>query len=133
MKRARSTTDLHRSSLGFTLLEVLSALMISSAALTASLSLTVYLFQSGAWSDHLQEAKFAGESLFEELSGEPYDDLIPGNDTFHGYGRNWTVTSNDHYQIVDVTVSWDGTEGGNKRISMQWLVTDPEVEGGGLP
>ena len=114
---------------GFTLLESVSAMMISGIGLVSAFGLTMFLFHAGSWSDRIQLATFAGESLFEELQGVPYDALQSGSDSFHGYLRQWTVTSNDHYQIIDVVVSWDGTERGLRRISLQSLISDPDTQG----
>jgi prepilin-type N-terminal cleavage/methylation domain-containing protein len=123
MKQLRSIKK--KAKAGFTLLEIMSALFISTAGLTSAFSLTVYLFHSSRWADRLQESTLAGESLFEELLGVEYEDLTNGNDGFHGYQRAWIVTSYDHYKIVDVTVSWEGIEGGNRNISMQSLFNEP--------
>ncbi len=103
--------------------------MVASIGLLGSFNLSMYLLRAGQWADRRQEATLAGESLLEELRSIPYAELMSDFDTFHGYDRAWVVSSYDHYQVIDVDVTWDGIEGGGHRVAMQTLLTDPDTKG----
>ena len=114
---------------GFTLLEVMSSLMVASIGLMGSFNLSMYLLRAGRWADRRQEATLAAESFLEEIRSIPYDELVSDDDTFHGCRRQWTVSEFDHYQVIDIVVTWDGVEGGSHRLAMQTLLTDPNTKG----
>lgn len=114
---------------GFTLLEVINALMIASIGMAGSFSLSLYLLRSAQWADNLQEATLAGKALLESLQAVEYEDLADGQDVYYGLVRRWTVTSNDHYQVVEVLVEWEAISGGTRQLPMQTLFNDPDHPG----
>jgi len=114
---------------GFTLLEVMNSLMICAMGLAGSFNLSLYLLRSGQWADNLQEATLAGKALFESMQAVPYQDLAGGEDAYYGVVRRWTVTSNDHCQVVDAVVEWQAVSGGTRSLPIQTVFNDPDRPG----
>jgi len=102
---------------GFTLIEVLVALVILSIALLALASLMVSATKYNSAGGHLTEAVTFAQDRLETLRITYWNDTKDGTDTVLGatgisYTRNWTVTANpappnDTLKTARVTVSWN--------------------------
>ncbi|BCS97154.1 hypothetical protein DSLASN_27860 [Desulfoluna limicola] len=101
---------------GFTLIEVMVALVIFAFGILAVLGMQVTSIRGGYQSQNLTEAASAGANKIEELIAMDYDPLDDGTETVAGkYSLNWDVTENtsgklSNTKAIDLTVQW--TEGG---------------------
>ena len=102
---------------GFTLIEVLVALVILSIALLALASLMVSATKYNSAGGHLTEAVTFAQDRLETLRITHWDDTNSGTDTVVGatgisYTRNWTIATNpappdDTLKTARVTISWN--------------------------
>jgi prepilin-type N-terminal cleavage/methylation domain-containing protein len=115
------------SSAGFTLIEVMAASAVVAVSMMSVMGLTAWLMRSSAWSTHMLQAAAAGQSLFEDLSSADYDTVGTGTDAVGGFTREWTATVTNRVKVVNVTVSWDGLEGGAKAMTFRTILSDPTV------
>jgi prepilin-type N-terminal cleavage/methylation domain-containing protein len=77
---------------GFTLIEVLIAMLLLLIGVAGVLSLQLVSMKSTSYSRTATEATVAAEDKMEELSAIPTADLVSGGDIYTTQGTNYTVT-----------------------------------------
>ena len=106
------------SGTGFTLIEVLVALVILAISLLSLAGLMVYTTKSNSWGGHMTEAATFAQDTLERLKVTPWAGLVANADpdkykitSASGitYRRTWTVdpNANDSLRTITVTVTWD--------------------------
>ena len=116
-----------RSRRGFTLIEVVVAIVMLTFGVLASASLTAALMRSNRGVTNRTRAIETLRLKVEDLQSLRYSDIVNGNDTetIGGitYSRAWTVTPNSpaaNLKTVTLTVTW-GDRPGNHTISNQTI------------
>ena len=104
---------LFAKSKGFTLLEVLVAMIILSISLLALAGLMVTTTKNNAYGTTITEAATFAQDKLEELRAMKWVDLIDGKytdqrggSTGMSYTRNWEVTTNSALKRVTITIDW---------------------------
>ena len=108
---------------GFTLIEVLIALLILMVGMAGILSLQLTSMKATSFSRHATEASSLAEDKVEELRTVPLNSVrfASGTDQVDSrgvadaeglYTRTWTIVPGIETTIVNVSVSW--TERGNE-------------------
>lgn len=99
---------------GFTLIEVLVALVILSFSLLALAGLMVTTTKNNSFGSNMTEAATFAQDKLEELRAIKWDDLVDGNNTDQkggstgiNYTRNWNVTTNGSLKTITITVNWN--------------------------
>ena len=99
---------------GFTLLEVLVALIILSFALLALAGLMVTTTKNNAVGNYVTEAATFAQDKLEELRALKWENLIDGNNTDQrggstgiNYTRNWNVKTNGSLKTITINVDWN--------------------------
>jgi len=99
---------------GFTLLEVLVALVILSFSLLALAGLMVTTTKNNASGNYVTEAATFAQDKLEELRAVKWENLIDGNNTDQqggstgiNYTRNWNVTTNGSLKTITINVDWN--------------------------
>ena len=111
---------------GFTLLEVLVALIILSFALLALAGLMVTTTKNNAVGNYVTEAATFAQDKLEELRAVKSENLIDGNNTDQrggstgiNYTRNWNVKTTGSIKTITISVDWnDRTAHAIKLISV---------------
>jgi len=97
-----------RDSSGFTLLEVIIAVCLLSFALLALAQLQIVAVRDNAFASGMTAAATLAQDKLEELMGQPYANILAGQDNAGQYTRQWNV-DNDipaaGMKSVTVTVS----------------------------
>ena len=106
----------YNKSHGFTLVEVLVAVVILSIALLALAGLMVQSTKNSSWGSHLTEAATLAQDRLERFRAvRPQTDIPEGtnSDTITApsgirYTRTWTVTTNgaNTLRTITITVTW---------------------------
>lgn len=116
-----------RGSRGFTLVEVVVAIVMLTFGVLASASLTAALMRSNRTVTNRTRAIETLRLKVEDLQSKNYAQIASGNDaaTIGGttYNRSWTVTANSpaaNLKSVTLTVTW-GDRQGNHTISNQTI------------
>ncbi|MFQ5454232.1 MAG: prepilin-type N-terminal cleavage/methylation domain-containing protein, partial [Candidatus Zixiibacteriota bacterium] len=93
---------------GFTILEVLLAIMIIGMALLLLLNMAMVSLDSNDWSSKSTIANQMIQEKLEQLRYEPdLSSISSGSDTASGISRTWTVTDIGSYlRKIEVTVIW---------------------------
>jgi prepilin-type N-terminal cleavage/methylation domain-containing protein len=115
-----SILNITTKSRGFSLIEVLVALVILSISLLALGGLMVTTTKSNAFGGHMTEAATFAQDRLEALKVAPWINIVSGNDivqgsTGIGFNRNWIVSTLlnpnpppvDLQRTVTITVSWN--------------------------
>ena len=99
---------------GFTLIEVLVALVILSFSLLALAGLMVTTTRNNSFGGHMTEAATFAQDKLEELRAIKWDNLVDGNNTDKqagstgvNYTRNWNVTTNGGLKTITINVNWN--------------------------
>ena len=101
-------------STGFTLLEILVALVILSVSLLALAGLMTMTTRNNSYGSHITEAATFAQDKLEELRAVPWGNVNTGGDQRAGatgvnYIRNWNVVANsdDSLRTITIRVDWN--------------------------
>ncbi len=113
---------------GFSLIEVLVALVILSFSLLALAGLMVTSTKNNSFGNHMTEAATFAKDKLEELRTVKWDDLRDGShadaqllqgSTGINYARNWTITTSGSLKTITINVNWnDGTAHSIRLVSV---------------
>jgi prepilin-type N-terminal cleavage/methylation domain-containing protein len=99
---------------GFSLIEVLVALVILSFSLLALAGLMVTTTKNNSFGNHMTEAATFAQDKLEELRAIKWENLNDGNHTDQqpgatgiAYTRNWNVTTKDSLKTITISVNWN--------------------------
>lgn len=116
-----------RGSRGFTLIEVVVAIVMLTFGVLASASLTAALMRSNRTVTNRTRAVETLRLKVEDLQSQQYSQIASGNDTATvggiTFNRAWTVTPDSpaaNLKTVALTVTW-GDRQGNHTISNQTI------------
>lgn len=116
--------NLSRATEGFTLIEVMVALVIFSFGILAILGMQVTAIRGGYQSQNLTEAARIGANMIETIVAQDYADVKTDSTAVGKYTVNWTSASPSgtlqDAKAVLLTVTW--SEGGHPhRVSYEFL------------
>jgi prepilin-type N-terminal cleavage/methylation domain-containing protein len=111
---------------GFTLIEMLIALVILSVAFLALAGLMAQTTRNNSFGGHITEAATFAQDKLEELRAISWLTIVPGSDKKMGsngtnYDRIWRVASNGNVKTITVTINWNDQT--NHSISFLSVVT----------
>lgn len=111
---------------GFTLMEVLIAVVVLSVALLALAGLQIISIRGNSFGNHMTEATTLARDLMEEMKNTAWDGIADRSDDLKGdsgviYHRTCTVTESERLRTITVTVSWDN---GNHQVTMVTNIAD---------
>jgi prepilin-type N-terminal cleavage/methylation domain-containing protein len=120
-----------KRSKGFSLIEVLIAMLILAISLLALAGLMVTTTRNNSFGGHMTEAATFAQDKLEQLRAAPWASIIPGADTVVGatgisYARNWIVANNPNgdQAWVTITMNWtDPTANTAHSISLRAVVS----------
>lgn len=125
-----------KRSKGFSMIEVLIALVILSVSLLGLAGLMVTTTRGNSFGNHMTEAVTFAQDKLEELRVKPLDSIVSANDpaplqgsTGMLYSRSWTVSTlpnptpppTDLQKAITVTVRWNNN---NNSIRLLSVVSD---------
>ena len=104
-----------KKSQGFTLIEVLIALIVLSISLLALASLMVVATKNNSFGGHMTEAVTFAQDKLEEFRANRWENITPismGTDqtigsTGIGYTRTWTIVQNGNLKTIAITINWN--------------------------
>jgi type IV pilus assembly protein PilV len=100
---------------GFSLIEVLVALIILSISLLALAGLMVTTTKNNSFGNHMTEAATLAQDKLEQLRAVRWEAIPEGastdpapqiGSTGISYVRNWTVVANGVLKTITIAVSW---------------------------
>lgn len=99
-------------SAGFSLIEVLIAIIILSISLLALAGLMATTVRNTSFGGHITEAATFAQDQLEQLRVTPWANIVTGNDTRTGstgivYTRNWNVVESENLKTVTITINWN--------------------------
>jgi type II secretion system protein I len=99
---------------GFTLIEVLVAMVILSFSLLALAGLMITTTKNNSFGSNMTEAATFAQDKLEELRAIKWENLIDGNNTDQqggstgiNYTRNWNVTTNGSLKTITINLNWN--------------------------
>jgi len=97
---------------GFTLIEVLVALVILSIALLALAGLMAQTTKNNSFGGRITEAVTFGQDKLEELKAVSWVTITPGSDRKMGsngidFGRTWNVATSGNLKTITMTIDWN--------------------------
>jgi len=102
---------------GFSLIEVLIALIFLAIGILAIASLQITSVRGNFFSNNLMQATYVAQDRLENLKNMPFTSLPEKGDdgaiTISGiiFNRTYTVTANGNLRAIKYTVTWnDGTD-----------------------
>lgn len=96
---------------GFSLIEILIALVILSIALLALAGLMAQTTKNNSFGGRITEAATFAQDKLEELRATSWVVIIPGSDKMSSNGmdfaRNWTVATSGNLKTITITINWN--------------------------
>jgi len=91
---------------GFTILEVVIAMLILSMSLLLLLNMAMVALDGNDWSNKTTNATQLIQEKLEQLRSTT--NPAGGNDVVNGVARTWVVSNaGNHLRRIDITVQWD--------------------------
>ena len=133
----KGTTGLRDGRGGFTLIEVMIAILILSVGMMAMALLQISAIRGGAFASQVTQASVEGQDKIEELRSMDYASIASGHDSVVSgngitYTRTWTVTESlppgttgtptTKMKTILLTVSWAGPQGNSHSITLATIV-----------
>ena len=118
----RMKTDCTHNEAGFTLIEVLVAILIFGIACAASLNLMGWSVRANAFSLHITEAVNSAQDKMEDLLAQGQVGIAAGSDTVGIYQRSWTTNYQGMADAFSVAVSWIDIAGNTHSVSVNNIV-----------
>ncbi len=111
---------------GFTLIEVLIAIVVLSIALLAMAGLQIISIRGNSFGNHMTEATTLAKDLMEEMKNTEWEDIQGRGDEPVGasgiiYNRVCSVAESGKIKTVIVRVAWDN---GNHSVSLVTKIAD---------
>lgn len=116
---------------GFSLLELLIALIILSVSILALAGLMSTTTKNNAFGGHLTEAVTLAQDKLEELRALPWSSIAGSSDTITGstgihYSRIWEVRDlNPNLKEIEVTIRW--ADSGSHSLRFSSVLSNPEI------
>lgn len=115
---------------GFTLIEVMIAILILAVGMMAMALLQVTAIRGGSFANQMTQASIYGQDKIEELKNTTYASIANGSDTITSgngvtYARTWTVTTDSPYtgsKTINLTISWTGPQAQNHSVQFSTIV-----------
>jgi len=116
---------------GFSLVEVLIAIVILSIALLALAGLMVQTTKNNSFGHNMTEASTFAQDAFERLRARSYNSMVGGTDSITGltnprsatgqvYTRTWTIVKNTSEAEATITMIWSDPT--NHSISFKYNI-----------
>ena len=104
---------------GFTIIEVLFALIILTFGVLGLASTTLWVVRQTQVSEVATERTVALQSVIEELRAMPYTSVVAGSGTEGNFSVSWSVVEASNSKLVTVTTTGPGllTTGGFPTLS----------------
>jgi prepilin-type N-terminal cleavage/methylation domain-containing protein len=93
---------------GFTIVEVVVALMVLTIGVVGMASTTLWVVRSVAIADATSKRTAALQSTVERLSGMDFDSLLAGSDSIGRFAVAWTISGTGHSPSRTVTIVTEG-------------------------
>lgn len=112
---------------GFTLVEVMIAIVVLSVALLALAGLQIVSIRGNSFGNRMTEALTLAKDLMEEMKNDEWGEIGDRSDDWPSppetpiYHRVCSVTQSGNIKTVTVTVSWDN---GNHRVALVTKMAD---------
>ena len=97
---------------GFSLIEILIALVILSITFLALAGLMVQSTKNNSFGGRMTEAATFAQDKLEELRATSWVALTPGSDRKMGsngidYARTWNIGTNDNIKTITININWN--------------------------
>ena len=109
-----------RTEKGFTLIEVMIAIVLFAIGLLAFAGLEIVALRNSTYSKEYGKANTYAQQKVEEMKGTAWTSVSAGSDTLEQkFTRTWTVTTTGDIKTLGVTVSWVDPSYGTKQVNFQ--------------
>jgi len=105
--------SINKHNKGFTLIEVMIAIVILTIGLLALVSVTVMVIKGNSLNRGITTATTLANEQLETLKNTPFSSIVPDGYTawstvtdFSGYERRWQVTTSGNQKKIDMEVRW---------------------------
>jgi len=123
--------DLNRTR-GFSLVEVLIAIVILSVSLLALAGLMVQTTKNNSYGSHMTEASTFAQDRMERLRALLYNSMTGGTDVVTGstgqsYTRTWVITRDASSTTAETTVTINWSDPTNRSISFTYNIQNLDL------
>ena len=94
---------------GFTIVEVIIAVVILAVGLLGMAATTVLVVQQTAIADVATERSAALQSTIERIQSMPYDDVVTGSDSVGAFAVTWRVGAGIRWKPVEIVTTGPGS------------------------
>lgn len=107
---------------GFTLAEVMVALVFMGFLSIAGCFFLSYMSRMAAFTEHTSSAVLLAQEKLEDLLSLRLSELAGGSDTAGHFTRSWAVSNGPALTMLDVSVSWTDVRGQTNQLDTSTAV-----------
>lgn len=122
----RRRKTIRRARRGFTLIEMIIAIIVMTIGVMGLASTAGYVTQQMGSGNVQAIAAALSTKVADSLSSRKCTSLVAGNQTKRGVTVSWTVTTATRTRTVDQTVTYKPKRGSTKTLSYRMVLQCPE-------
>ncbi len=108
---------------GFTLTEVMIALFIVVLGLTSAALFFGSMSRAALFTENTVTATGLAQAKLEELVEQTYSGMLSGQDSILAFHRNWEITPETSWTVVDAHVTWRDISGETQTVALTTIRT----------
>lgn len=113
-----------RDRAGFSLVEVMIALVILTIGVLGLAATTMYVVRQTTLAEITTERSAAVQSVIEELRATEYDQVASGSESVGRFDVSWTVTTGNRTKLVEIITTGPGLTSASGVPAIGAAVTD---------
>ncbi|MEJ2539793.1 MAG: prepilin-type N-terminal cleavage/methylation domain-containing protein [Gemmatimonadota bacterium] len=123
-----TTTETHvsapRDRGGFTMIEVMVALIILTVGVLGLAATTIWVVRQTTLAELTTERSAAVQTVVEQLRASDYTSITAGTDSVGRFDVSWSVTDGNRSKLVTLITTGPGLAGGTGMPSLSGAVAD---------
>jgi prepilin-type N-terminal cleavage/methylation domain-containing protein len=124
LRRDRAPEAIGRPRNGFTLVEVMVALIILTVGVLGLAATTVWVVRQGTLAELTTERSAAVQTVVEQLRASEYASLAAGSDSVGRFDVSWSIVDGNRSKLVTLVTVGPGLSSGGGMPSLTGSVAD---------
>lgn len=113
-----------RTRRGFTLVEVMVAVLLVGLTLAGTLGLLSWMVRANAFSARMTEAMTMNQAKIDELQEQDFETLASGEEVVGQFARSWAISTWPGGKTIEVITTWSSLSGEEREARLITMLND---------